>query len=264
MFITNLSNTEYHKHNALSASGLKSFMKSPAHYQQYLADKSREDGAESTNAMILGGYIHSLILEPEKAVSEYAIQPDGLSLATKDGKEWKSQNADKIIIKYADSITAENAKKSLYLNPLSKRLLTGGIAESSIFWKDDETGIECKIRPDYLINDNNFIIDLKTTTDSSPASFKKSSWNLNYHIQASFYQRGIYAEFGEWFDFLIIAIEKDNPFLPAVIYSLDADLKEKADSIINEQLRYFSDCTQKKEWPGYVSGIQVLSAPDWA
>ena len=259
-----MTNEEYHKSKALSCSGFKQFIKSPAHYLQYVADKLRQDSTESTVAQNLGSYIHSMILEPETVAERYSVKPDGLSMATKDGKAWKEEQAGKIIVSYQDFITAENAKKSVDLNPMAARLLTGGIAEMSILWTDDETCLDLKCRPDYLNHELRTIIDIKTTTDSSPAGFKKSSWNLLYHIQASYYQRGVYAEFGEWFDFLFIAIEKDQPYLQVVIYSPDDDLKEKADNIVSEQLRYFADCQSKNEYPGYTSGIQILTAPDWA
>ncbi|NBO40554.1 MAG: hypothetical protein EBU92_03265, partial [Betaproteobacteria bacterium] len=53
-------------------------------------------------------------------------------------------------------------------------LLDGDIAiENSMFWTDQETGIECRARPD-IIRPDGLIVDLKTTQDAGASAFAKS------------------------------------------------------------------------------------------
>ena len=50
-------------------------------------------------------------------------------------------------------------------------LLRAGKAEQSFWWDDSDTGLRCKCRPDWL--NGATAVDLKTTTDASPAGFAK-------------------------------------------------------------------------------------------
>ena len=58
---------------ALNFSGTKELLKSPAHYQAYL-NREREE----TKALRVGKYVHALVLEPEVAISNFAVIPEGI------------------------------------------------------------------------------------------------------------------------------------------------------------------------------------------
>jgi hypothetical protein len=215
-----------------------------------------------TDAMIIGSYTHSLILEPDK-MSDYVIAPEGMNFSKKEGIQFKADNSDKQIIKYADHLTAKIMRDIVWNNSMCKTILSGGVAESSIFWKDEDSGVDCRIRPDIINHDLQLIIDLKTTIDASPEVFTKQSWNMDYHLQASFYQKGVYSESGMWYDWLFIAVEKDNPFLQPVLYKPDTTLLKYADGVICEQLPKFAECQRLDRWDGYPESIQTLTIPAW-
>lgn len=255
-----MPNAEYHKAPSLSCSGLKHFIKSPAHYKNYINGKKDD---EPTNAMIIGSYTHTITLEPNN-ISQYVIAPEGMSFAKKEGIQFKKDNANKEIIKYDDDIIAKNISKQLNDNAMCKTILSGGIAESSIFWTDEESGVNIRCRPDYLNSELKIIVDLKTTIDASPEAFPKSAWGMQYHLQAAFYQKGVFQQFGEWYDFLFIAIEKGNPYLQPVIYKPDHELLKYSDMVINEQLKKFAECLHTDEWTGYSEKVISLSMPAWA
>ena len=88
-------------------------------------------------------------------------------------------------------------------------LLRDGQAEQSFWWDDADTGLRCKCRPDWL--NGATVIDLKTTTDASPAGFAKSCATFRYHVQASHYLAGLPAE-----RFIFIAVEKVYPYAVGV------------------------------------------------
>lgn len=258
-YILKLTNEEYHLRPELSCTGLKELARSPAHYQNYV-----HGDRHATPAMILGSYFHSVILEPEIATSDYVVAPEGMSFATKEGKQWKSENEGKQIIKFEDSQMIDSMKNQVRNSPMCNGLLSfGGEAESSIFWTDDETGVLCKNRCDYLNHDMKTIIDLKTTADASPEKFQKSSWDLNYHLQGAFYQRGVMELTGEYYDWLIIAIEKDNPYIEPVIYKFSESLLSRGDEKVNELLKQFAECQRTDIWNGYPEGILELEIPAW-
>lgn len=263
MQITNLSNLEYHKSPRLSASGLKQFAITPAHYQQYINSERKQ-----TDAMTIGTLCHTMVFDPEKLLTEYATMPAGLNLRTNQGKADKAQfeldNIGKTIITDDMRITAESVQKSVTSDDICRGILSSGIAESSYFWTDDETGIECKCRPDWINWELGIMADLKTCTSASPSDFQRQAWNLKYHIQAAFYLRGVYASTGQYLNqFIFIAVEKDNEYLNPVCYLADQELLQKADDEICEMLRRFAECQKTGIWPGYGTDLQILTQPNW-
>jgi exodeoxyribonuclease VIII len=151
-----------------------------------------------------------------------------------------------------DNITG--AAAAVHAHPAAAPLLNGIQTEVSCF--DSWNGVKVKARIDGLGKD--YIIDVKTTQDASPASFGKSCAQFRYHVQAAWYQRmtGVNR-------FIFIAVEKEAPYGVAC-YELDQQAIDLGHSIIEEQLRTFVECQQLNSWPCYSSTIQSLSLPAWA
>jgi hypothetical protein len=102
-------------------------------------------------------------------------------------------------------------------------------------------------------------VDLKTTTDASPAAFARSVATFRYHVQASHYLSGLHgAE-----RFVFIAVEKTAPYAVAV-YELDAAAMAAGDELRQRDMRMIADCRATGEWPGYSDDCQTLSLPKWA
>ena len=74
--------------------------------------------------------------------------------------EWEAENQSKTWLsrKHMAEITRDAAR--IRMNPELAALIEGGMAEVSILWTDEATGIKCKCRPDYL--GSNWITHLKT------------------------------------------------------------------------------------------------------
>jgi hypothetical protein len=90
-----ITNEEYHSLPSISATGLKTFLKSPAHF------KAQKGNNEDTPAFRAGRMIHSGVLEPETFYDNYGlIEPDtflhlfpvcDVDRRTKEGREkWNS------------------------------------------------------------------------------------------------------------------------------------------------------------------------------
>ena len=142
-------------------------------------------------------------------------------------------------------------------------LLQGGKPEVSVFWQDEDTGEECRCRPDYWNDGYNIIVDLKTTQDASPTGFAKSIANYRYHVQAAFYMQGVYAATGKYPErFVFIAIEKEAPFAVGV-YEIDADALALGRELYQRDLRTLQQAKQSQQWHAYPKP-QILSLPKWA
>lgn len=250
-----ISNADYHADPAVSASHLHAVAKSPYHYWSRYLDPKRTP-VEPTAAMRLGSLVHCAVLEPEELQARYGVcGPRN----TKSGKEQAERMAAAGIeaVTASDMMTANCMADSVHRHPAVAALLAQGKAEQSFWWDDAATGLRCKCRPDWY--DGSTVVDLKTTTDASPAAFARSVATFRYHVQASHYLAGLHgAE-----RFVFIAVEKTAPYAVAV-YELDAAAMAAGDELRQRDMRIIADCQATTEWPGYGDDLQTLSLPSWA
>lgn len=145
-----------------------------------------------------------------------------------------------------------------------------GVAERSIYWTDPATGVRCRVRPDWLIQqpETTWVVDLKTTADASPDACSKAIEAYGYHQQGALYIDGVQAAGASpaGARFVFVFVSKKAPHLITVRELGDADQligrgkNEKA-------LRIYADCLATGEWPdwtGPVTEILTISLPPWA
>lgn len=248
------SNTDYHADPAISASHLHAVAASPYHYWKRFLDPQRAP-VEPTAAMRLGTLVHCAVLEPDDLLQRYGVCGPRNTNAGKE--QAAAMAADGIeAVTEADMALALSMCAAVREHPAAAALLAAGKAEQSFWWDDIPTGLRCKCRPDWYTGTT--IVDLKTTTDASPAGFAKSVANFRYHVQANHYLAGTSAE-----RFVFIAVEKTYPYAVGV-YELDLAAMEHGEALRRANLAVIADCRTIGEWPGYGTGIQALSLPQWA
>lgn len=277
----NQSNAEYHSGAGISKSGLTLVGKSPLHYWSAYIDPDREK-REETPAMKLGTAIHSAVLEPDLFASDYVVvpsdaprKPTSVQLNAKKPSddtiaaiEWwqgfNSQNADRTIISGDDYQTCTAIQRQVRRHPAAIALLGTGEAETSVYWQDEETGVLCKCRPDWMNYQANVIVDVKSAEDASPAAFQRSISNYEYHVQAAWYLDGVKAATGHAPKAFIFAVfEKSRPHASAFYYA-DQDMLEIGRKIYRERLAIYAQCLASNRWPGYPDLLQAISLPVWA
>jgi hypothetical protein len=250
-----ISNEQYHADPAVSASHLHAVAKSPYHYWARYINPLRMP-VEPTAAMRLGSLVHCAVLEPGELAGRYGVcAPRN----TKAGKEQAERMAAAGIeaVTAGDMMAANCMADSVHRHPAASALFAHGKAEQSFWWDDAATGLRCKCRPDWYTGAT--VVDLKTTTDASPAGFARSVATFRYHVQARHYLAGLHgAE-----RFVFIAVEKTAPYAVAV-YELDAAAMAAGDELRQRDMRVIADCQATKEWPGYGDTCQALSLPSWA
>ena len=221
--------------------------------------------------MRVGTAIHTAVLEPETFLDRYVILPEGIDRRTKDGKaeyailEGKAEAKGAQLLPYADFDKVMAIKSACHTHPMAKQLFRDGKAEMSVFWTDEETGVLCKCRPDWLLGgDNPAILDLKSTEDASPDGFTRSAYKYRYHVQAAWYLDGLEAALGVKPDvFMFLAVEKSAPYAPAFYYADDAMITAGR-AEYRRLLRLFAKCQSENDWPGYPTKLQALTLPKWA
>jgi exodeoxyribonuclease VIII len=271
-----MTNAEYHSLPSISKSGLDLIHRAPALYRYRRANPTPQ-----TPAMRWGTMVHTAILEPETLSSRYIVLPDDAPNkptsrqrnAKKPSEEtiaaiqwWDAFNeltVGRETISPEESNALNDIRAMAHGDPVAGPILAKiAHVERSIFWTDTDTGIECRCRPDAIL-DNGYILDVKTTQDASADSFSRSIATYRYHVQAAFYSDGYEAEFGappKGFAFL--AIEKEPPYLCAV-YLMDYKAVLRGRSEYQADLRTLRQCIDTDTWPGLSIAPTRIDLPKW-
>lgn len=250
---------EYHAVRAISASGLKVFERSPAHYQHWLSNPP-----EQTPAMRIGTLTHMAVFEPNRFRAETAVAPI-VDRRTKEGKsiweQFQAEHAGKQIVTSDEAAQLQAMRTAVRAHPAAGKLLENGNPEVSLFAKDDEIGADVKARFDWLTETG--IVDLKTTEDAGPIGFARSIVNFRYHTQAAHYRKvARLCDLGE-LTFTFIAVEKEAPHCVAV-YQLDGADLLLAEQHLRQAMRRFQACADFNAWPAYSRAVETISLPKWA
>ncbi len=254
---------QYHRATpGISKSNLDDAHRSIAHYLAGLGAERK-----ATPAMAFGEAFHARVLEPERFESAFAVSPE-CDLRTKDGRErmtaWRAEHQGAIGIAAEWATSIDSMYDAVVSHPIAGRLFEGGDAEHSFWWRDRETGLTCKCRPDYLRPDA-IAVDLKTAADASPEGFTRAVFNYRYHVQQAFYSDGIASVLGVPLGgFLFVAVEKDPPYAVAV-YNLDDFASQRGRLDYQDDLaRIKAHCDNPGVFTGYSPTIEEIRLPRWA
>jgi len=221
----------------------------------------------ATPAMKFGSMCHKFVLEPKLFPASYQLLDDK---RTKAGKAQALALQEKGIETFttSDMETMKGMYKSLCLNEFTNKTIiwdtlkdTRGLAEQSYWWKHRETGLQCKCRCDYVIDD--MVIDLKTTGEAgaSPEAFTRTIVNFKYHLQAAHYLQGTGAK-----RFIFVAVEKVFPYSVGV-YELSPHFIERGYELQEQTLSDIKQAQESGIWAGYTDqapeGIKTLTPPKW-
>ncbi|EKS0983800.1 exodeoxyribonuclease VIII [Escherichia coli] len=258
-----ISNENYHAGPGVSKSQLDDIADTPA---LYLWRKNAPVDTTKTKTLDLGTAFHCRVLEPEEFSNRFIVAPE-FNRRTNAGKEEEKAFLMECASTGKTVITAEEGRKielmyqSVMALPLGQWLVeSAGHAESSIYWEDPETGILCRCRPDKIIPEFHWIMDVKTTADIQ--RFKTSYYDYRYHVQDAFYSDGYEAQFGvqPTFVFLVASTTVECGRYPVEIFMMGEEAKLAGQQEYHRNLRTLADCLNTDEWPA----IKTLSLPRWA
>ncbi|GCQ55877.1 exodeoxyribonuclease VIII [Escherichia coli] len=258
-----ISNENYHAGPGVSKSQLDDIADTPA---LYLWRKNAPVDTTKTKTLDLGTAFHCRVLEPEEFSNRFIVAPE-FNRRTNAGKEEEKAFLMECASTGKTVITAEEGRKielmyqSVMALPLGQWLVeSAGHAESSIYWEDPETGILCRCRPDKIIPEFHWIMDVKTTADIQ--RFKTAYYDHRYHVQDAFYSDGYEAQFGvqPTFVFLVASTTVECGRYPVEIFMMGEEAKLAGQQEYHRNLRTLADCLNTDEWPA----IKTLSLPRWA
>ena len=272
--IDTLTNADYHSLTDIySKSMLDLFAHRPTKLQAYLKGIKRTE----SDAMKLGTLAHTALLEPTTLDARYRIHTEGLS---------KNSNAYKAIVAEADAVgrividqdTFDEGKaiaKAVFdkferiaakIGGVSPFNMSGGVAESSLFWTDPESGLRCRCRPDWMCFDkksqSGFIIDLKTSRDLN--GFSKSTETFRYDVSAAFYSDGYEAVFGvKPTAYLLAVVESDQPHDVCIQYA-PPEIIDRGRRSYKRDLMGIKQVLETNVWPSFPDDFVPMQLPAWA
>ncbi|EFO7858945.1 exonuclease VIII [Salmonella enterica] len=258
-----IANEAYHAGPGVSKSQLDDIADIPA---IYLWRKNAPVDTEKTKPLDIGTAFHCCTLEPDEFSNRFIIAPE-FNRRTNDGKQEEKAFWESCVSSGKTIITAEEGRKldlmrqSIMALPMGKWLLESvGFCESSIYWEDTETGLLCRCRPDKIIPEYNWIVDVKTTADIH--KFKTAFYDYRYHVQDAFYSDGYRAEFGEipTFVFLVASTTIECGRYPVEIFMMGDEAKLAGQHEYHRNLKTLAECTRNNDWPT----IKTLNLPRWA
>ncbi|ECZ4990805.1 exodeoxyribonuclease VIII [Salmonella enterica] len=258
-----IPNEAYHAGPGVSKSQLDDIADTPA---IYLWRKNAPVDTEKTKSLDTGTAFHCRVLEPEEFSKRFIIAPE-FNRRTSAGKEEEKTFLEECARTGITVLTAEEGRKielmyqSVMALPLGQWLVeSAGYAESSVYWEDPETGILCRCRPDKIIPEFHWIMDVKTTADIQ--RFRTAYYDYRYHVQDAFYSDGYRAQFGEipTFVFLVASTTAECGRYPVEIFMMGEDAKLAGQREYRRNLQTLAECLNNDEWPA----IKTLSLPRWA
>lgn len=265
-----IGNAEYHAHHALSSSGMKLLIEAPA-----LFDHERKNPRQS-QAFDLGSVWHSLVLGDD-TVEYVVVQKTNRQKERVDAGDYDTVSAaehrDQIIadgktpILRRDLLLAEAMAEVFNRHPAVTEYLRDvpGAIERSAFWTDQRTGVDLRVRFDFLPEarpGKSFtIVDPKTARSAEPQSWLRSAVDYGYAIQAALYIRAA-KEFGlhPRPDFLFLVQDKRAPYIVTPIRLAPRSLAI-GDHLVDRAIDRFVACTESGHWPGYSDDVVVDDLP---
>ncbi|ADF42428.1 exonuclease VIII [Synechococcus phage S-CBS2] len=258
----NQSDFDYRREEGVNQSSLKKILESPAHYQAALKFKMIP-----TPAMEMGTALHCRVLDGATAFDrQYVKKPDGLSLATKEGKEWKAALGRKKVLAEGGKDDPWGSVQGMAESLRRLEWFSGTDAEYikynevSIYW--DWEGVRCKARLDRVLVDEGIVLDLKTTDSVEPDLFTKKVVGLGYDFQAAYYAKAAEVAFGKPFKFMFAAVERKAPYTVDIFDVSDAMMAEGM-AKCTAALRLYKTCNDLGRWPNREPRIRSLEYPSW-
>lgn len=225
----------------------------------------REHPRESTSTFDVGHAAHTLVLgEGAEIVS---LEFDTWS--TKAAKEARAaawaENKTPLLEK--DFKTVHAMAAALRSHPLADLLFRNGVAERSMYYRDTETGVMLRARPDWLPEHSRsrlIITDYKTAASANPAKFSKSAAEYGYHQQHPWYcDAAVALGLDDDPAFLFVVQEKTAPYTVSVI-ELDADAVNLGRRLNRAAIDLYAKCEANDHWPGWGDDVHQVSLPAWA
>ena len=248
---------------SISSSGLRTiFNESPAHF--FSEWRGNPNCIERTGArhFIVGRAVHHLLLGEPFFAKLFAIQPEEYEGDSGEIKKWNNNATDcklwhkrmreegRAVLTGKEVDDIKGMATQLGTNPVIRHGALNGQIERSLFWKDKQTGIWLRARPDAIPNDSGDYCDLKTCQSVKWPDLVRSIGDYGYHAQGAMIRMAAREVLGQTnVTFSLIFVEKTPPYCERIVTLKESDL-DRGDKQNRMALDTFAQCLKTKRWPG--------------
>lgn len=172
-----------------------------------------------------------------------------------EASKFEAENLGKYIIPDKGKQSYESIEAMLtscYSDSTIKSLIDGTEYQLSLFWTDEQTGLNLKTRPDICKRKKNVVVNLKTANNGSPKSFTRDLVEYDYPLQACVEISGCLATglMTSVDNYFWLVVEKEAPY-NATIYEFDkADIALCMDAY-DYLIHKIAKAKEENSFPGY-------------
>lgn len=282
-----VTDEQYHAdRTSVGSSQLRLILDSPAaFYESYYGEQGLEedelepdDVEEEAEHFRVGKMVHMAILENEKFKELYVVQPEFWGYTQKgertnnpNCKEVKEQKAaweamlpvGAKVCTQAELDMITGMARAIMRHPEAPNLIKDCAREVAGYYRDPETGILIRFKPDLLKFNGSAMTDFKTAKSSDEVFFGSQAFNHRHDIQMFTYAEGALKINGKRPEIITsLVTEKKAPFEPAVFYWTPEDLVQ-AEVDYRAALRKLRKCIDEDRWPYRQERIGRIRTPQW-
>lgn len=224
---------------------------------------------KTSDALDFGKAAHAKLLGDEDFDAAFAIRPKEF----KDYKGKAAQEWREAVVKSGRTpITPEQDDRISLIradaaqNKMVQAGILNGRIERTLAWRDPETGLWLRARPDAIPPFDGMFADLKTTSSFAEDFLGKQLFDAGYYLQAAMTRmvcRGLRIPFDTFV--LVYVLNDDVPDTTVVeVDEYDIDRGEQA---VRWCLRTIRHCLDEGEWPGarpFGDGARRIGMKPWA
>ena len=214
----------------------------------------------------LGSLFHGMLLEglePDVVPSEIlasngAMTTNAAKAFAKDHPNWIKQDEYEDLCYAIDRCRMDDE--------IAAYLETKGEAELSLFWDDEQSGLQCRGRLDRLceFSDGLHILDVKFSGGCDERWVSKQLLAMNYYRQAAFYMTGVEKCIAKPKAFTFLFVRSVAPF-DAALWQMnenDLDMGARHNRVAMDDL---VDRITRNHWHGpNFNQINQIALPNWA
>jgi hypothetical protein len=236
--------------------------KSPAHMFVNWCENPEGIKRKETRAMTLGAAAHHLFLGEDGYNAKFVVQPatyrDKVTAVEKPWhggatpcKQWveKQKKAGRTIVTQAETELIKGMARSLVLEPFIDQGILRGHVEMTGIFKDQQTGLWIKVRPDVVPTDSGDFCDLKTAIEVTDVAIQSSIRSYGYHQQAALVWEACEALGTPWRTFVLMFIETAPPHCARAVPLMEDDMS-RGRLQNRAMLRKIASCLIENHWPG--------------
>jgi hypothetical protein len=213
----------------------------------------------------MGTAVHAMVLDGEDVCAAIDA-PDWRTAAAKAARDGaRAEGLIPLLAHQHEQACAitQAVRAQLDALDIDPPLLRDGRPEQTLIW-EDEGGIICRARPDWLRDDLRACDDLKTTAGSAdPREWaRRRMFDIGADVQAAFYTRGLRKLTGRDVPFRFVVIETVPPYALSVV-ALAPSAVALADDKVDHAIATWAECIATGDWPGYARDVAYAEVPAW-